>query len=149
MDCLSSQVKIVVSLSRDVSCMTSPLLITILVEEEESNASQTRITQKSHHGWLAQKIFRRSSTYTLKAKTTYKPISKKKSLGGIRLLSEDGPTNILTGRTLEEICRLGGLGTLELPLEHAVDKLTLPVCLSATATYLLDLGMLYVLPSPF
>ena len=110
--------------------------------EEESNPTQTKIIEKSHQGWLARKIFRRTtSTYTLKAKTTYKPIAKKKSLGGIQLLSENKPTNILSGKTLEEISRLGGLGILVLPSEYAVDKLTLPTCLSATAGHLLEKGM--------
>ena len=112
--------------------------------EEESNSSQTKITEKSHQGWLARKIFRRTtSTYTLKAKTTYKPIAKKKSLGGIQLLSENKPTNILSGKTLEEISRLGGLGILVLPSDYAVDKLTLPTCLSATAGHLLEKGMFF------
>lgn len=110
--------------------------------DEGSNSSQTKITQKSHHGWLARKIFRRSSsTYTLKAKTTYRPVTRKKSLGGLHLLSSDTPTRILTGKSLEEISRLGGLGILTLPPEFAVDKLTLPTCLSASAAYLLEYGM--------
>jgi len=111
--------------------------------DEESNSSRTKMTQKSHHhGWLARKFFRRSSsTYTLKAKTTYKPITRKKSFGGIRLLSDDAPTNILSGKSLEEACRLGGLGILVLPPDFAADRLSLPTCLSATAAYLLENGM--------
>jgi hypothetical protein len=111
--------------------------------DDESNSSQTKLTQKSHHhGWLARKFFRRSSsTYTLKAKTTYKPVTHKKSYGGVRLLSDDVPTNILSGRSLEGLCRLGGVGLLVLPPDFAADRLSLPTCLSATGTYLLDNGM--------
>ena len=105
---------------------------------DDENHSQTKTTTKTHHaGWLARKLFRRSSsTYTLKAKTTYKPIPKKKSFGGIPVLSEDSHKNILKNKTLEELSRLGGLSVLTLPPEFAIDKLTLPTCLSATATYL-------------
>lgn len=100
------------------------------------------MTQKSHnHGWLARKFFRRSSsTYTLKAKTTYKPIARKKSFGGIHLLSDGAPTSIISGKSLEEISRLGGLSILALPPDFAADRLSLPTCLSATASYLLEHG---------
>ncbi|KAK3166885.1 hypothetical protein OEA41_010010 [Lepraria neglecta] len=104
--------------------------------------NKTKVTTKSHqHGWIARKLFRRlTSTYTLKAKATYKTLTRKKSLAGIPLLSEGAPKNIIKGKTLEEIGRLGGLGTLVLPHDFAVDNLTLPTCLSATATYLCQHG---------
>ena len=110
--------------------------------DTSSDDDKTKVTTKSHqHGWIARKLFRRSSsTYTLKAKTTYKPLTRKKSLGGINLLSEGAPKNIVKGKSLEEIGRLGGLGILILPHDFAVDKLTLPTCLSATATYLCQHG---------
>lgn len=113
---------------------------------DDENHSQTKTTTKSHHqGWLARKLFRRSSsTYTLKAKTTYKPISKKKSFGGIPILSENHK-NILKGKSLEELSRLGGLSVFILPHDFAVDKLPLPTCLSATATYLYQHGQSFVL----
>ena len=116
---------------------------------EDENHSQTKTTTKTHHaGWLARKLFRRtSSTYTLKAKTTYKPVSKKKSFGGISVLSEDRHKNIIKGKSLEELSRLGGLSVLILPPDFAVDKLTLPTCLSATATYLYQQGELFALLS--
>ena len=101
--------------------------------------NKTKVTTKSHqHGWIARKLFRRSTT--LKAKATYKPLTRKKSLAGIPLLSEGEPKNTIKGNTLEEIGRLGGLGILALPHDFAVDKLTLPTCLSATATYLCQHG---------
>ncbi|CAD6577765.1 MAG: hypothetical protein ASARMPRED_008403 [Alectoria sarmentosa] len=110
--------------------------------DDDENHSQTKTTTKTHHqGWLARKLFRRSSsTYTLKAKTTYKPILKKKSFGGIPGFSEDSHKNILKGKSLEELSRLGGLSVFILPSDFAVDKLTLPTCLSATATYLYQHG---------
>ena len=116
---------------------------------EDENHSQTKTTTKTHHaGWLARKLFRRtSSTYTLKAKTIYKPISKKKSFGGISVLSEGHHKNILKGKSLEELSRLGGLSVLILPSDFAVDKLTLPTCLSATATYLYQNGEFFALLS--
>lgn len=109
---------------------------------DDENHTQTKTTTKSHHpGWLARKLFRRSSsTYTLKAKTTYKPILKKKSFGGIPVLSEDSHKNTLKGKSLEELSRLGGLSVFILPPDFAVDKLPLPTCLSATATYLYQHG---------
>ena len=122
--------------------MTPRLIPDIQGGLDDENHSQTKTTTKSHHaGWLARKLFRRStSTYTLKAKTTYKPITKKKSFGGIPILSEDSRKNILKGKSLEELSRLGGLSIFILPPDFAVDKLTLPTCLSATATYLYQHG---------
>ena len=116
-------------------------------DPDDENHSQTKTTTKTHHaGWLARKLFRRSSsTYTLKAKTTYKPISKKKSFGGIPVLSADRHKNILKGKSLEELSRLGGLSIFILPPDFAVDKLTLPTCLSATATYLYQHGKFFAL----
>ena len=55
-------------------------------------------------------------------------------------MSEDSHKNILKGKNLEEVSRLGGLSVLTLPPDFAVDKLTLPTCLSATATYLYQHG---------
>ena len=125
---------------------TSPgsliMLADIWGHQDEENHTQTKTTTKSHHpGWLARKLFRRStSTYTLKARTTYKPILKKKSFAGIPVLSEDSHKNTLKGKSLEELSRLGGLSVFVLPPDFAVDKLPLPTCLSATATYLYQHG---------
>lgn len=55
-------------------------------------------------------------------------------------MSEDRHKNILKGKSLEELSRLGGLCVLTLPSDFAVDKLTLPTCLSATAMYLYQHG---------
>ena len=128
--------------SRSPVLMTSHSFADIQIFLDDGNHTQTKTTTKSHHpGWLARKLFRRSSsTYTLKAKTIYKPIAKKKSFGGIPILSEDGHKSVLKGKSLEELGRLGGLSVLILPPDFAVDKLTLPTCLSATATYLLQHG---------
>ena len=125
-----------------------PLIMAVrLVAEIQDDIDDEKYTQKKtttkpyHQGWLSRKLFRRSSsTYTLKAKTTYKPISKKKSFGGLPSLSEVGHKNTLKGKSLEELSRLGGLSVFELPPDFAVDKLILPTCLSATATYLYQHG---------
>lgn len=94
-----------------------------------------------HHGWLARKFFHRSSsTYTLQAKTTYKPITRKKSLRRIPSLSNASHANILKDKTLEETSRLGGLSVVILPAGFAVDKLTIPTCLSVTLAFLLEQG---------
>ena len=132
-----------------LSRMTPRVIADVQGGLEDENHSQTKTTTKTHHaGWLARKLFRRTtSTYTLKAKTTYKPISKKKSFGGISVLSEDHHKNILKGKSLEELSRLGGLSVLILPPDFAVDKLTLPTCLSATATYLYQHGESFALLS--
>ena len=115
--------------------------LSLMLADVSEGTSETKVTQKYHKTWLARKLFRRSaSTYTLKAKTTFKPVSRKKSLGGIRLLADHSPTNVLTGRSLEEVCRLGGLGVLVLPSDFAPDKLTLPMSLSASAAYILEYG---------
>lgn len=107
------------------------------VQRYLDDESQTKVTTKFHHHWLSRKLFRRSSsTYTLNAKTTYKPVIRKKSFGGIPSFSDDKHKNILKGKSLEETSRLGGLGIITLPPEFAIDKLTLPTCLSATASYL-------------
>ena len=129
-------------MANDPLIMPPHLIAKIQDDLDDENRSQTKITTKSHRqGWLARKLFRRSSsTYTLKAKTTYKPIAKKKSFGGIPVLSDDSHKNTLKGKSLEELSRLGGLSVLMLPSDFAVDKLTLPTCLSATATYLYQHG---------
>lgn len=128
-------------MSRSPLIVAPRLIAEIRDDLDDENHSQTKTSTKSYHpGWLARKLFRRSSsTYTLKAKTTYKPISKKKSFAGISVLSETHK-NILKGKTLEELSRLGGLSVFILPHDFAVDKLTLPTCLSATATYLYQHG---------
>ena len=54
--------------------------------------------------------------------------------------SSDSQRNIFENKSLEETCRLGGQGVLPLPEDYAAIKLTLPTCLSATATYLLHHG---------
>ncbi|KAL9100182.1 MAG: hypothetical protein Q9163_004417 [Psora crenata] len=104
----------------------------------------TNIKTKEHkNGWLKRKFFHHSSTsFTYKARTTYRSVPRKKSFGTIPSLTDGGHKDILDGKTLEETCRLGGLGVLILPTEYAMDKLTLPTCISAAATYLLKYGML-------
>ena len=56
-------------------------------------------------------------------------------------LDPAGGRNILLGKSLEEICRLGGTAYLALPEIFGADRrYSLPTCLSATATYLLQHG---------
>ena len=64
-------------------------------------------------------------------------------------MSEDNHKNILKGKSLEELSRLGGLSVLLLPADFAVDKLTLPTCLSATAAYLYQHGESFGLSDTF
>ena len=110
-------------------------------EAAEVNPSIKSTTKEHKHGWLSRKLLpRASTTYTYKARTTYRPITRKRSLSRVPSFTDGGRRNILEGKTLEETCRLGGLGILMLPYEYAVDKLTLPTCLSAAATYLLQHG---------
>lgn len=59
----------------------------------------------------------------------------------ISSLSDRSRKDFLKDKSLEEIGPLGGLSILVLPPEFAVDKLTLPTCLSATATYLSQHGI--------
>ena len=106
------------------------------------------MTEKSHHHWLPKFFRRSSSTYDLKEKISYKPLLPKKSLGGLRLLSESSRTNVLTGQTLEETCRLGGSRVLILPRDFAIAKLTLPTCLKILMDFLLENGRLHFCP-PF
>lgn len=129
-------------MSRRPLIMASSLVAKVRDDLDDEKHSQTKTTAKSHHqGWLARKLFRRSSsTYTLKAKTTYKPISKKKSFSGIPIHLDAVHNNMLKGKSLEELSRLGGLSVFELPSDFAVDKLILPTCLSAAATYLCQHG---------
>ena len=98
------------------------------------------------HGWFARKFLSRSrATYTFKARTTYRPISRKKSFGRLSSSSDDGQRNILEGRSLEETCRLGGLGVLILPGDYCVETPTLPACLSVVATHILQHGRFFCL----
>lgn len=97
-------------------------------------------TKERKQGWVRRKLFPNSiSSYSYKAKTTYKPISRRKSIS--RMVSDSSRKNILDKKSLEETCRLGGTGFIKLPQGFAVDQLTLPTCLSATAVYLLEHGM--------
>ena len=59
------------------------------------------------------------------------------------MVSDGSRKNILDKKSLEETCRLGGTGVIKLPQGFAVDQLILPTCLSATAVYLLEHGMLH------
>lgn len=96
-----------------------------------------KITSKSHDNWLMRKILRRtSSSYNVKVKST----NNKRV---IRKTSDRSRKDILKAKSLEEIGRLGGLSILVLPPEFAVDKLALPTCLSATATYLCQHGIAF------
>ena len=96
-----------------------------------------RITSKSHNNWLMRKILRRtSSSYNVKVKST----NNKRV---IQKTSDRSRKDILKAKSLEEIGRLGGLSILVLPPEFAVDKLALPTCLSATATYLCQHGIAF------
>lgn len=96
--------------------------------------------KSTRHGWLSRKLLpRHSTTFTYKARTTYRPVARKKSFSR-PLSSSDNQRNIFEDKSLEETCRLGGQGVLALPEEYAAGKLTLPTCLSATATYLLHHG---------
>ncbi|KAL9125004.1 MAG: hypothetical protein Q9217_005732 [Psora testacea] len=106
------------------------------------NPSVKSKTKEPKNGWLKRKFFHHSSTtFTYKARTTYRSVPRKKSFSSVPSLTDGGRKDILDGKTLEETCRLGGLGVLVLPVEYAVDKLTLPTCLSAAATYLLKFGV--------
>ena len=110
---------------------------------EESKES-TELIEKIHQpNWLSRKFFHRSaSSYHLKVKSTstHKTLKHRKSFAMISKL-EPGGRNILLDKSLEEICRLGGTGSLILPDGFGARKrFSLPTCLSATATYLLQHG---------
>ena len=109
------------------------------MNDRSSNKSETL---PRRHGWFARKFLPRpSATYIYKARTTYRPITRKKSFSSrSSSFSDDGRRNILEGKTLEETCKLGGLGVLMLPKGYCLETPTLPTCLSATATYLLNHG---------
>ena len=108
---------------------------------EIDGVEKTKVTinTKTHSNWLMRKILRRStSTYSVKVKS--KSISRKLSVSGITDLPKRVQRDLLKGQTLEEIGRLGGLSLFTLPPEFAVDKLSIPTCISATATYILQHG---------
>ena len=126
--------------------LSSPEFITPRAEDPQPEAEEKpsiKTNTKEHkHGWFSRKFLPKASTsYTYRARTTYRPIARKKSFGRVSSIIDGGRKNILEGKTLEETCRLGGLGVLILPQEYAIDKLTLPTCLSATAMYLLQHGI--------
>ena len=107
--------------------------------EQDGTPSQTQVTQKVHRHWLSRKFLpRSSSTFTLKAKTAFKPLSRKKSLGGFLARGESASTNVLKDRSLEEVCRLGGTIPLILPPEFALNELFLPASLTTLANYILQ-----------
>ena len=98
-------------------------------------------TKERKQGWVRRKLFPNSiSSYSYRAKTTYKPMSRRKSIS--RMVSDGSRKNILDKKSLEETCRLGGTGVIKLPQGFAVNQLILPTCLSATAGYLLEHGMM-------
>lgn len=89
-----------------------------------------------------RKLLRRStpSTYQLKVKAKQKSIKRTASFSSISSILEKEHKDLLKDKSLEEVGRLGGLSVLLLPRDFAVDKLTLPTCISATATYLVQQG---------
>ena len=107
----------------------------------QEGASVKSSTKDRRQNWFARKLMpRNSATITYRARTTYKPIARKKSLSRVSSFTDGGRKNILDGKTLDETCKLGGLGVLTLPKDFTTEKLTLPTCLSAAATYLLQHG---------
>ena len=115
----------------------------------DDHSSVSSKTKEHKSGWLKRKLFHHpSTTFQYKARTTYRPIPKKKSFIKAPPLTDGGRKDILNDKTLEETCRLGGLGVLVLPTEYAVDRLAIPTCLSAAATYLLKHGMLKFIMLP-
>ena len=90
-----------------------------------------------------RKLLRRStpSTYNLKVKAKQKPITRRASVSSLSSILDRGPKEPLRGKSLEEIGRLGGLSILKLDDDFAVDKLTLPTCISAPAAYLYEHGV--------
>ena len=118
----------------------SPLnsLAVLKLRHSLENKSQTEVTAKTHHNWIMRKLLRRSppSTYNLKIRTKQKPVKRMSSLSSISSMREKEHKDILKNKSLEEMGRLGGLSILLLPRGFAVDKLTLPTCISTTATYL-------------
>ena len=109
------------------------------------NDTHIEVTSKTHHNWIMRKLLRRSppSTYDLKVKTKQKPVTRRTSLSSLSSMREKEHKDILKDKSLEEMGRLGGLSILLLPRDFAVDKLTLPSCISATATYLAQHGMFF------
>ena len=108
--------------------------------DKESSSSQSKMT-KHHHSWFSRKFLHRSSsTFSLEPKATNKALAHQKSFGGFHLLGRTSHTNVLKDQPLEETCRLGGLGTLNLPPEFAIHKLYLPTSLSLMASQLLEHG---------
>lgn len=89
-----------------------------------------------------QKLLRRPtpSTYNLKVKAKQKPITRRTSVSSLSSILEREHKDLLKGKSLEEIGRLGGLSILELNDDFAMGKLTLPTCISATAGYLYHHG---------
>ena len=67
------------------------------------------------------------------------------SVSSISSVHDRGRKDFLRNKSLEEIVRLSGLSILLLPREFAADKLALPTCISATATYLSQHGMVWLL----
>jgi len=113
-----------------------------VIEEGSNSIHVEKMTQKPHHdSWFTRKFLRRTpSTYNFKAKITFKPLARKKSFSSIRSHSDKASTNILKGKSLDEMSLLGGTQILVLPADFAVGKLELPTCLSATAAYILKHG---------
>ena len=106
--------------------------------------------KRRKHGWLKRKFFHHSTTnLQYKAKATYRLVPRKKSFSSLQSLTDDSRKNILDDKTLNETCRLGGLGVLILPSDFAAGKVTLPTCLAAAATYLLQYGMPSASPAFF
>ena len=129
-------------MSQTKSSLCSLKLINFLeVAQMGNGSSQTKVIEKPLRR-LLNYLRRSSSSDSLNAKTTDKSLPRKMSLASFRLHSQSSPSNVLTGQTLEDVCRLGGLGTLILPGGFSIDQLKLPICLSASAKYILNNGRL-------
>ena len=119
----------------------------MMKEDHGTSSDRKQVSQRLPKvGWFKRKILRRSSSAVdLKPKDAP---TRKRSFGALRSRSIDALANVLMGKTLDEVVRLGGLAALDLPSDFAVGKLEVPSSLSATGAYILEHGMLLlILPS--
>ncbi|KAI9840754.1 MAG: hypothetical protein M1837_001328 [Sclerophora amabilis] len=99
-------------------------------------ATPSRSLPKS---WLFRKLMRKPSSSQSDSTRPQKSVTRRMSFGDVANLASRRRDS-LKDQDLDDVARLSGLSVLVLPPEYAPCNLTVPTCLSATATYLTQHG---------
>ncbi|KAI9755081.1 MAG: hypothetical protein M4579_004420 [Chaenotheca gracillima] len=110
-----------------------------LRHEALAAAAATPSKSAASKNWLARKFMRKTTTTrSPETSDSEKSVSRRVSFGDVGLLARRRDS--LKDQDLDDVARLGGLSVFVLPQEFSPCPLTVPTCISATATYLAQHG---------